>query len=1573
LQKPLIMIKSRFLTVFVCILTASCSLCAVEARAETPQQQARDILDAAGIKGGLIVHIGCADGELTAALGENEGYLVHGLDADLANVETARRHIAGLGLYGRISADHWAKSSLPYIDNSVNLVVSENLGGVPTDEVMRVLCPNGAAYINIMGAWTKIVKPRPLQIDEWTHYLHDAAGNAVANDTIVGPPRRSQWVGSPKWSRHHDHMASTSACVSANGRIFYIIDEGSRASVQLPSRWALIARDAFNGTVLWERSIPAWMTQLWPFKSGPAQLPRRLVASGERVYVTLGLDNAPVSALDAATGETVRTYFDTQMTEELIFSQGVLFLMVKKTPPATRWNEYLPKHRAVGQAKTYVADGWPWDEANRYITAIEADTGVVLWQREYPVAPMTLAADANGVFFHDAEKIVCLNRHTGEQLWASLPVAKRSPMPPNFGPTLVVYGDVVLFEGGDPDRVLTALSAGTGQTLWTSNHAPTGHNCPYDLLVVDDLAWVGAVAGGSHSGIFTGWDIHSGEVKKQFPPDVDTYWFHHRCYRSKATVNYLLPARTGTEFVDFRTSHWTIHHWVRGGCLYGVMPCNGLLYTPPHDCACYFESKQYGFGALAPAYTDRPYPQTTPDADRLLQGPAYGAPLSEPPGDDDWPTYRRETTRSGYTRSIVPADLKPYWQTQLEGKLSSLVIAYGKVYVASVNNHTIYALDEATGAVLWTYTAGGRVDSPPTIYKGRAIFGCADGYVYCLRASDGELVWRFQAAPQDLRMTAFEQVESVWPAQGSVLILNDMVYCVAGRSMFLDGGLRFIRLDPVSGAKISEKILDDRDPNSGENLQIHVKRLNMPVALPDILSSDGEYVYMRSQRFDLEGNRQQIPPYSGDHAEQGSQQYGVGMHLFSPTGFLDDSYMHRTYWVFGRSWASGAGGYYQAGKFAPAGRMMAFDNSRIYGFGRLPVYYKWSTPLEYEIFCMEKFPASQSIEYRWSKQSPPILVQAMALADKTLFIAGAPDVVDEEEAFDYWSADPNDPDTDANMPAKLQEQDAALENQRGGLLLAVYTADGNSLAQYSLESLPVWDGMAAANGRLYMSMQNGKVRCFTGGNYPPVVDAGPDQNIYPKAKALLDAAITDDGLPRSDPCDPNSAPIGVTARWTKLDGPGEVAFADPCAAATTATFSEWGKYTLRITTFDGGAPYYDDINVSVFRPGDLDRDGDVDIFDLEILVSEWLNAECDPSNEWCSGADQTAGGSVTLPDYTITAAHWLAGVYPAAPQGLAAAPGANVISLSWAGNAEADLAGYNVYRSLSPGAGYTRINESLLTAPQYSDTNVTNCLNYFYTVTAQDNYGFESAFSNEILANAGPQAVMKLVGGIGVKTVGAYVSNWQDQANSNDATQAVTENRPIWAWSAINGRPAVDFFGADNHLDVADSADINTGGPYFAKTLIIVFKTSSDTTSRQVIWEQGGGSRGLNFYLDSGSLYINGWNTPQGEPQWGPTGLSAPVSAHTAYVATLVLNAGAGTFEGCVNGASIGSVQGVNQLYGHSDDCALGHVEGATKFHDGATKGPADFAGQVAEFYQYNRVLPTADRQTLETALMSQY
>ena len=126
--------------------------------------QAKEILAATGVKGGVIVHIGCGEGGLTTALRANASYLVQGLDADAAKVEKARQQIRAQNLYGPVSVEPWKGPLLPYNDNLVNLVVAENLGGVSMGEVMRVLAPNGVAYIRKDGQWTKTVKPRPADI-----------------------------------------------------------------------------------------------------------------------------------------------------------------------------------------------------------------------------------------------------------------------------------------------------------------------------------------------------------------------------------------------------------------------------------------------------------------------------------------------------------------------------------------------------------------------------------------------------------------------------------------------------------------------------------------------------------------------------------------------------------------------------------------------------------------------------------------------------------------------------------------------------------------------------------------------------------------------------------------------------------------------------------------------------------------------------------------------------------------------------------------------------------------------------------------------------------------------------------------------------------------------------------------------------------------------------------------------------------------------------------------------------------------------------------------------------------------
>ena len=101
--------------------------------------QGAKALAVAGVKGGLVVHIGCGEGELTAALHANDRFLVRGLERDAKKVAAARKHIRSLGLYGPVSVEHWRCAHLPLSAGLVNLVVADGDVGVSDKEVMRVL------------------------------------------------------------------------------------------------------------------------------------------------------------------------------------------------------------------------------------------------------------------------------------------------------------------------------------------------------------------------------------------------------------------------------------------------------------------------------------------------------------------------------------------------------------------------------------------------------------------------------------------------------------------------------------------------------------------------------------------------------------------------------------------------------------------------------------------------------------------------------------------------------------------------------------------------------------------------------------------------------------------------------------------------------------------------------------------------------------------------------------------------------------------------------------------------------------------------------------------------------------------------------------------------------------------------------------------------------------------------------------------------------------------------------------------------------------------------------------------
>ncbi len=1075
--------------------------------ADAPEAaMAREILDAAGVSGGLVVHVGCGDGKLTAALATNDRYVVHGLDREAADVEKAREHIRTLGLYGKVSVEQWTGTRLPYTDNLVNLLVFSDRPGEGTRrEVMRVLAPGGVVCVKAGDEWKTTVKPRPGEIDEWTHFLHGPDNNAVARDSVVGPPRHMQWVGGPKWARSHDHLATLSAVVSSGGRIFAVVDEAPAAFVVLPAQWWLVARDAFSGVLLWKRPMGPWEWHLRGFRSGPPEITRTLVSIGDRVYVTLGYGK-PVTELDAATGETLRTYDGTEGTVEIVCCDGVLYLVAGQRPAEQPGPDIEPWRRGVTPSA-----------ANKRILAINAATGELVWKKSdadtAEVMPTTLGVKDGRVFFQSPDNVICLDAKTGDEVWRAERRVARSRLGWS-APTLVIYGDVVLSADRDaastarkgaeppegvewvpssaggiaPDGELIAFSAKTGERLW-SCPCRECYNSAIDVLVVDGLVWTGILVRASEPGITVGRDPMTGEVRRQRPPDSEFFTVgmgHHRCYRNKATERYLVLGRSGVEFIDVATGQGVADHWTRGTCQYGVMPSNGLLYVPPHSCACYIESKLNGFNALAAARGqgtgDRGQGKAA-SQQRLEKGPAYEAIVNHQSSiidhqSADWPTYRRDAARSGCTKSAVPIALGEAWKAELGGKLSSVVVADGKVFVARVDAHTVHSLDAKRGEPAWSFTAGGRVDSPPTIYQGLALFGCADGWVYCLRAADGELAWRFRAAPEERRVIAYNQLESTWPVHGSVLVEDGSAYFVAGRSIFLDGGMYLYRLDPATGKVLAEVRMDDRDPQTGLEPQETVRGTHMKGALPDVLSSDGTSIYMRHKRFDrdLAVQEENVP------------------HLYSSVGFLDDSWWHRTYWLVGSEMRSGYGGWPVIGSQVPAGRILAMDESSIYGFGRdqyvhfgahvgidgRTVFHfrpdrDGKMPLtHYRLFGMDRAapkpappqakakpgekkrraqPATPPKQYRWT-QELPLLVRAMVLADETLFLAGPPD------------------------GGKLAQLPAALEGRSSGLLQAVSTSDGEKLADYRLDAPPVFDGLVAADGKLYLATMDGSVICF---------------------------------------------------------------------------------------------------------------------------------------------------------------------------------------------------------------------------------------------------------------------------------------------------------------------------------------------------------------------------------------------------------------------------------------------------------------------------------------------------------------
>lgn len=1022
------------------------------------------IIDAAGLHGGFVIHVGCGDGRLTAELLRDASFLVQGLEVDPALVRQARRHLQSLGIYGRASVIPFDGHRLPYVDGIANLIVLAADCDVPEQEIQRVLCPGGHV-IRVPSAVAGIEsrqKPRPDSIDDWTHFLHGPDNNAVAEDTEVGPPRHMQWLAGPLWTRHHHSDKGTDptirSVVSAAGRLYYMIDTAGTSDMTVPSEWHLAARDAFSGVLLWSRPLPINTTnrrleQVW----------RGLIADKDSVYAPLGAEQ-PLAAIDGATGQTVRRYDGTAGMQEVIKCGSTLFVITKES-------DVLALDSDSGDRQ------WEW--------TAEPDDGLT---------PLTMAASEARVCVRTAKGLHCLSASDGQVEWQlDLPTPEKQVRLRYPHEKLIIKDGVVLcsYGGKDPksldrdsweylgshprvreyDGRLGAFAIEDGRRLWESPYNPGLESMPGEVYVSDGQVWLGPD--------FTSpRDLQTGRVV-QSRPVLDRLWtsgHHYRCYPGKATCNYIITAKRGIELIDMAGDQHSRNNWVRATCRVGVTPCNGLIYAPPHSCGCYMEAKLFGFWALKGETGDAPSQEVEADPvdKRLLKGPAYGIAeidRADTEPQPAWSTYRGDAFRSASLAKGLPAELAPKWNAHIGGPLSGLTVDENRLYVAQIETHTVVALNVNDGSVAWKFTAGGRVDSPPTIHHGLVLFGSADGSVYCLRATDGELVWQFRAAPKDLRSVAFEQVESLWPIHGSVLVRNGVAYAAAGRSSYLDGGIQLFGLDPASGRIVCDSRLTDApvgatpmpagvtQADSEEKItqnatdyktflaSDHSDAFSMQGALCDIMSADETGVYMRHLRFDNKLN-------PVDEKRQ---------HLFSTSYLLDDSEHHRSYWALGTGDFSRTPVAFPwivpKSLAVPYGLMLAFDDDTVWGVRRDG---SRDRKQGYSLFSQHRPKADDAestlpdFAARQTTQPLTVWTTALTMRPRSLIRMG-----DALCVGGLAQPTPKPPTAD----------DA-------GRLEVVSTRDGATRMELPLDAATVWDGLAATGDQLYASLVDGQVVCF---------------------------------------------------------------------------------------------------------------------------------------------------------------------------------------------------------------------------------------------------------------------------------------------------------------------------------------------------------------------------------------------------------------------------------------------------------------------------------------------------------------
>lgn len=737
-------------------------------------------------KGGLCLILGAKDLTLAENLAKNSSFYIQVLQPD-AKLATTWGQLAGksdkrenFGIRNSVfESDH-------YDSNLFNLILVEDssaLGKTKISDLGRILVPEGVVVFKTTPSISNDEK-------ELVKGILKIKGYEVVYTKPVKP---IEWkpCDSLKWrGGMRAHMAN-GICgpTSGGGKYFY------REFLEPKDGWPddttqLVARDAFNGRVLWckQEEVPRsyWNTYWsgWNWTLCADDMGRLFVITKDQKFI----------CLDGATGEQQFVLLEKGARPgKIITHQGKYVLYAGTTFSAETGKElwkYKGPYIALNGETMVESDGITLKVRNladgKELVKTTLEWRVALSKPDmqlYHLGDYIIVAD--GAPCTRPPKVTALNPANGEKLWTHT-LGGFFALPPQGEKGKAFDGEVGYTRMGD--KLLAFFhfqyfyDKGTAEDPWKEVH-----------FTAIDLA-TGKVEPGKEDYGLGNRVMGSACATMKAVALGDYVMYHHNVWRNVKTMERIFP------------------NIVHPACSLPPLTANGMVYNTPGRKGGPIQ----GITAICPA--DIKFDQTP--GGKVFIRYAERPTFNEPTKTTDWPTFRANNARGNFSDAALGSNLVKVWEAKvgLGGNtygqmyaercgLTQTVIAYGLAYVTDIWGQRIVSLDITSGKEKWVYHVGSRVDFPPTIYNGLCLIASKDGFVHCLDAKTGQLIYKLLIAPRERLIGGHEKLESMWPTAADVMIdKNGIGYISAGFASNVHGGTREVSFKVDTGEVINSKV-----------------------------------------------------------------------------------------------------------------------------------------------------------------------------------------------------------------------------------------------------------------------------------------------------------------------------------------------------------------------------------------------------------------------------------------------------------------------------------------------------------------------------------------------------------------------------------------------------------------------------------------------------------------------------------------------------------------------------------------------------------------------------------------------